>query len=133
MQQTWTGAIRMKYTLEERQEIGRRIYEHELTCQQAADEYGIHKHTAKRYLWLYRDTNGLLPQRARISADRIINAKPASSVPEDISDYESMTKEELIREWLLAKINEARAKKGYEVKGVGAEREYIAYDSKSTK
>lgn len=80
----------MKYTLEERQEIGRRIYEHELTCQQAADEYGIHKHTAKRYLWLYRDTNGLLPQRARISADRIINAKPASSVPEDISDYENM-------------------------------------------
>ena len=45
----------MKYTLEERQEIGRRIYEHELTCQQAADEYGIHKHTAKRYLWLYRN------------------------------------------------------------------------------
>ena len=31
----------MKYTREERQEIGRRIYEHELTCQQAAEEYGI--------------------------------------------------------------------------------------------
>ena len=42
----------MKYTLEERLDIGRRIYEHELTCQQAAGEYGIHKHTAKRYLWI---------------------------------------------------------------------------------
>lgn len=59
----------MKYTLEERLDIGRRMYEHELTCQQAADEYGIHKHTAKRYLCLYRDTNGLLPQKARISTD----------------------------------------------------------------
>ena len=39
----------MKYTREERQEIGRRIYKHELTCQQAAEEYGIHIHTAKRF------------------------------------------------------------------------------------
>lgn len=123
----------MKYTVEERQEIGRRIYEHELTCQQAADEYGIHIHTAKRYLWFYRDTNGLQPQKARISTERIIGAKVTSSVPEDLSDYENMTKEELIRELVLAKINEARAKKGYEVKGVGVEKEYIAYDSRNTK
>ena len=123
----------MKYTLEERLDIGRRIYEHELTCQQAADEYGIHKHTAKRYLWLYRDTNGLLPQKARISTERIVNAKVAASMPEDISGYESMTKEGLIRELVLAKINEARAKKGYEVKGVGVEKEYIVYDSRNTK
>ena len=125
--------MRMKYTVEERQEIGRRIYEHELTCQQAADEYGIHIHTAKRYLWFYRDTNGLQPQKARISTERIIGAKVTSSVPEDLSDYENMTKEELIRELVLAKINEARAKKGYEVKGVGVEKEYIAYDSRNTK
>ena len=123
----------MKYTLEERLDIGRRIYEHELTCQQAADEYGIHKHTAKRYLWLYRDTNGLLPQKARISTERIVNAKVAASMPDDISGYESMTKEELIRELVLAKINEARAKKGYEVKGVGVEKEFIVYDSRNTK
>ena len=123
----------MKYTLEERLDIGRRIYEHELTCQQAADEYGIHKYTAKRYMWLYRDTNGLLPQKARISTERIVNAKVSASMPDDISDYESMTKEELIRELVLAKINEARAKKGYEVKGVGVEKEYIVYDSRNTK
>ena len=73
------------------------------------------------------------PQKAGLSAERIAKAKATPSAPEDISDYENMTKEELIRELVLAKINEARAKKGYEVKGVGAEREYIAYDSKSTK
>ena len=123
----------MKYTKEERQEIGRQIYEHELTCQQAAEEYGIHIHTAKRYLKFYRDTNGLQPQRAMLSAERIARAKATPSAPEDISDYENMTKEELIRELVLAKINEARAKKGYEVKGVGVEQEYIVYDSRNTK
>ena len=116
MQRTWTGEIGMKYTREERQEIGRRIYEHELTCRRAAEEYGIHIHTAKRYLWFYRDTNGLQPQRARMSAERIAKAKATPSAPEDISGYERMTKEDLIRELVLAKINEARAKKGYEVK-----------------
>ena len=123
----------MKYTKEERQEIGRQIYEHELTCRQAAEEYGIHIHTAKRYLKFYRDTNGLQPQRAMLSAERIARAKATPSAPEDISDYENMTKEELIRELVLAKINEARAKKGYEVKGVGVEKEYIVYDSRNTK
>ena len=73
------------------------------------------------------------PQRARLSAERIAKAKATPSAPEDISGYESMTKEELIRELVLAKINEARAKKGYEVKGVGVEKEYIVYDSKNTK
>ena len=42
----------MKYTPKERMDIGRRIYERELTCQSAAEVYGIHKHTAKRYLWM---------------------------------------------------------------------------------
>jgi transposase len=68
-----------------------------------------------------------------MSAERIAKAKATPSASEDISGYESMTKEELIRELVLAKINEARAKKGYEVKGVGVEKEYIVYDSRNTK
>ena len=44
-----------------------------------------------------------------------------------------MTKEELINELILAKINEARAKKGYEVKGVGSSKEYISLNSKNSK
>ena len=42
----------MKYTPKERLEIGRRIYEREMTCQAAAEIFGIHKHTAKRYLYI---------------------------------------------------------------------------------
>lgn len=60
-------------------------------------------------------------------------AKRASSLSGDMADYESMTREELIQELVLAKINEARAKKGYEVKGVSVEKEYIVYDSRNTR
>ena len=50
----------MKYTLEQRLDIGRRIYEGELTRFQAAEEYGINDNTARNYMWLYRDTNQLI-------------------------------------------------------------------------
>ena len=59
--------------------------------------------------------------------------KKTASSSSEMADYENMTREELIQELVLAKINEARAKKGYEVKGVGVEKEYIVYDSKNTK
>ena len=54
----------MKYTLEQRLDIGRRIYEGELTRFQAAEEYGINDNTARNYMWLYRDTNHLPPKKA---------------------------------------------------------------------
>ena len=53
--------------------------------------------------------------------------------PAKLEDYETMSKEELINELVHAKINEARLKKGYEVKGVGAQKEFVPLDSKSTK
>ena len=123
----------MKYRVEERMDIGRRIYNGEMSCQGAAELYGINKHTAKRYLWLYRDTNGLAPKKGRRESlsRNVVKRVPSSSG--DMADYESMTREELIQELVLAKINEARAKKGYEVKGVGAAKEYIVYDSRNTR
>lgn len=123
----------MKYTPEERMDIGRRIYNGELSCRIAAEIYGINKHTAKRYLWLYRDTLGLPPKVGRPESLNRAVAKMTSSSSGEMTDYESMTREELIQELVLAKINEARAKKGYEVKGVGVEKEYIVYDSRNTK
>lgn len=123
----------MKYRPEERMDIGRRIYDGELSCRTAAEIYGINKHTAKRYLWLYRDTLGLPPKVGRPESLSRVVAKMTTPSSGEMTDYESMTREELIQELVLAKINEARAKKGYEVKGVGVEKEYIVYDSKNTK
>ena len=123
----------MKYTKEQQLDIGRRLYEGELSRSQVAAEYGIHEHTARNYMRLYRDTNNLPPktQYFRIQTGPAY-AKPVSIEP-GLEDYESMTKEELIREIVRSKIREARLKKGYEVKGDGAEKTFIPLSSKNTK
>lgn len=46
----------MKYTKEQRLDIGRRIYDGEIDCYQAAEEYSINHYTARDYMRLYRDT-----------------------------------------------------------------------------
>ena len=44
-----------------------------------------------------------------------------------------MSKEELLHELMKSKINEARLKKGYMVKGDGAEKEYYLLNNKNTR
>ena len=123
----------MKYTQEERLEIGRRVYYGELSKYQAAEEYGICDQTARNYMRMYRDTNQLPPKKQTPSY-RPATKEPTQPLPDpDLEAYESMTTEELIRELVRSKIREARLKKGYEVKGVGAEKVFIPLDSKNIK
>ena len=122
----------MKYTLEQRLDIGRRIYEGEITRFQAAQEYDINDNTARNYMWLYRDTNNLPPKKGG-GKNSIAKAKssPAIEVKRpNLEEYESMTKEELIQALVQARITETRLKKGYEVKGDGS---VIHYSSKNTR
>lgn len=116
----------MKYTKEERLDIGRRIYDGEITRYEAADIYGIGEQTARNYMRLYRDVNHLLPKSYRKKG----SIKTTQEPPKGMEDLESMTKEELIHELVKARITEARLKKGYEVKGDGS---VIIYDSKNIK
>ena len=44
-----------------------------------------------------------------------------------------MTKEELINELIRAKVNKARAKKGYEVRGDGTNKEFVSLSRKNSK
>lgn len=118
----------MKYTKEERLDIGRRIYENELTRYQAAEKYGISDQTARDYMRLYRDVNNLPPKKANQSL--LITANLTRSAPSGIDELKTMSKEELINEIVKARINEARLKKGYEVKGDGS---VIRYVKKNTK
>lgn len=120
----------MKYTQEERLDIGRRIYHGEISRFEAAEEYGIGGDTARDYMRLYKAENHL-PTRQNFKSSGNINK--SIDVPAQLESYESMTKEELILELVKAKIVEARLKKGYEVKGVGAQKEYVPLDNKSTK
>jgi transposase len=116
----------MKYTPEERLDIGRRIYDGELSRYEAAELYGIGEQTARNYMRMYRDANHLPPKRGK----RSLTAPSFKSSPAGMEDLESMTKEQLIQELVKARITEARQKKGYEVKGDGT---VILYGSKNTK
>ena len=114
----------MKYTKNERVAIGEQVYKHQLTQVEAADKYNIARSTVERYVEDYKEYSGISAQRT--------NTKKPSTVP-DIEAYMSMSKEELINELILAKANELRAKKGYEVKGVGANKEFIPLNNKNSK
>ena len=119
--------LTMKYTKEERLDIGRRIYNNELSRYQAAEEYGISAQTARDYMRLYRDVNHLPPKKGNPSS---IKAPSFQTPPPDMDELNAMTKEQLIGEIVKARITEARLKKGYEVKGDGT---VILYDIKNIK
>ena len=116
----------MKYTKEEKLNIGRRLYEGELTRYQAAEEYDIGENTARSYMRMYRDLNQLPPKEKGLSTGKSL--APYSS--QNLEAYQAMTKEELIQALVKARIAEARLKKGYEVKGDGS---IIRYSSRNTK
>ena len=117
----------MKYTKEERLDIGRQIYTGELSRYKASEKYGISINTARDYMRLYRDTNDL-PAKRGTPKNYAVGQAAASAA--GLKELESMSKEELIRELIKARINEARLKKGYEVKGDGT---VILYGKENTR
>ena len=125
----------MKYSKEERLEVGRKIHESGLSNLNAGIMFGISEESARRYRILYEQSQGIKHDSSRAhkcpvdTAALITPGEPMSSS----DDYSSMTREELMEEVMKSKIREARLKKGYLVKGVGADKEYILLDSKNTK
>ncbi len=120
----------MKYTKEERLDIGRRIYQGEMTLATAATRYGINLYTARDYLRLYKASEHIsIPNSHRSggSQDDTLVSNP------DMSQYEQMSRQELMDELIKAKIESARAKKGYEVKGDGTNKVYAPINSKNLK
>ena len=120
----------MKYTKEQRLDIGRRIYDGEIDCHQAAEQYGINHYTARDYMRMYRHTNQLHKKtKSKSNNDSIATTAPPNNQA-NLQEYQDMSKEELIQALIQARITEARLKKGYEVKGDGS---IIQYNSKNTK
>ncbi len=122
----------MKYTREQRLDIAKRVYDGELTVEEAAVKYQLNPSSVKGYLRLYRAETGLPP---RVRRKKTGNATHPIEAPNDTSlkEYESMSKEELIDALVMARINEARLKKGYSVKGSGVEKKYLPIDNGNTK
>ena len=93
------------------------------------------------YVSLYKLVSGIQTQNTRVAirnktdkTDRN-EPKPREDTSEtwDIETYRAMSKEELINELIRAKVNEARAKKGYEVRGDGTNKEFISLSRKNSK
>ncbi len=119
---------------EQRVAIAKEIVDGSLSSREAAEKYGISKSLAAKYATDYRRENGL-PVRTSISRTKDTEAVILKSSADSfhLEDYQSMTKEQLIEELIKSKINEARAKKGYEVKGDGQSKEFISLNNKNSK
>lgn len=116
---------------EERIEIGRQIFHREVTRQEAMLKYSISKNTVDNYLKEYKLSAGI-PLQQHNSIQRSL-AVLQNDDKVDIEKYRSMSKDELIDELIKAKASELRAKKGYEVKGSGAEKEFSILKGRNSK
>ena len=122
----------MKVSKEERLVLIEKLKSGEITVRQVMKEYGMSESGV--YAWLERPVpsekpKGYKPLSKKNKAIEIINQEDKI----DIEAYRNMTKEELIDELILAKANELRAKKGYEVRGVGANKEFIFLNNENSK
>lgn len=118
----------MSYKEDERVAIGKKVYTGDLTKKQAMEDYSRSSSAIEQYVKEYKISQG-------ISLKGVTN-KPVSVIPPGATDmerYQKMTKEELIDELILTKANELRAKKGYEVKGGGANKEFSILKDKNSK
>ena len=122
----------MRVSREERQIVVQKIKAGEMTVRQVMAEYGVGRSTV--YSWLEKPVAEVkqrtyTPSPNKKKAVEILKKKDEI----DIEAYRNMTKEELIDELILAKANELRAKKGYEVRGVGANKEFIFLNNENSK
>lgn len=92
----------MKYTKEQRLQIGKRIYEGEISRFEAAEKYGIGSDTAREYMRLYRDTNQLPPKRADHNSRAWIRQQRQDQIP--LEKLQDMSREQLLQELLRAGI-----------------------------
>ena len=119
----------MKYTKEQRLDIGRQIYTGEISKEDAMAKYEISRSGAEGYVTQYKRANSIPVQNHKSNSMPKVQVIPDA----DLELYQSMSKEELIQQLILFKANELRAKKGYEVKGDGRKKEFIILNNKNSK
>jgi len=106
----------MKLRKEERLQVGKKIYEKELSIEDVMKEYGISRSCAEGWQTQYKRSAGILKRKREISVD-----------------YEGLSKDELLLEIMKKDIEIERLKKGYSVKGVGAQKEFVTIKDVNTK
>lgn len=124
----------MKFTKEEREEIGRLIYTKEMTIGEACAKYDINRYTVRDYMRDYRDANQLPPMSTPEKENEPKPKKPKKeTLLPNYEELKEMSKEELIDEIIKKTVEAERAKKGYAVKGGGQEKEFINLSNGNSK
>lgn len=108
----------MKYTHEQRLEIGKEIYTRNISINEAANKYQINPYTARAYMREYRDKNQLPP----IESNTSVKLDKSNKI--EYPELMNLSKQELIDEIIKARVEAERAKKGYKVEGGGQEKEF---------
>ena len=121
----------MLYNKEDRLKIAERVYTKEIDFDKAMIEYGLSYRTLTRYIHDYKTENGIKTKTVAPRNSNRIRKENDDFI--DIEAYKAMSKEELINELILAKANALRAKKGYEVKGDGANKVFVPLNNKNSK
>lgn len=116
----------MKYSKEKRLDIGRQIYEGELTANQAALTYQLSIDTVREYKHRYVAEQGLTFVRPSGQKPQHQPQYPKA----DLEHLQEMSHDELIDEVIKREIEISRLKKNYEVKENGT---VVRYVKKNTK
>lgn len=125
----------MHNTREQNLDIGRRFANGEISVKEAMELLGRKRNNV--YYWKneYLRSIGEVakPKAYQPKGTLHKDIKDEVANEDEISRLSSLSREELIDEVIKAKVGEARAKKGYEVKGGGENKEYVTLSNKNTK
>ena len=126
----------MHNTREFNLDIGRRFANGELSVKEAMELLG----GARKCVYYWKDEylrsigdQNVPPKQYQSKGPVTKTIRDEVANEDEISRLSSLSKEELIDEVIKAKVGEARAKKGYEVKGGGANKEFVILNNKNTK
>ena len=114
--------VYMKYTKQQRLDIGKDIHDNHLPYEEAMRKYNLAKTTVENYYRMYLNEYGL-------KSNKTIDYRSDLTY----SELESLSKEELIDEVIKARVEAERAKKGYMVKGGGQVKEFITLKKQNSK
>lgn len=112
-----------KYSKEKRNEIGKRIFDGELTVYEAAAEYNVNFYTARDYFRAYKAT---LMEKTLMASGR----DGPRVTPAEIKRYETFTRDQLIEEIIKERVENERLKKGYRLKGGGRRLDFEILESR---
>lgn len=124
-----------RYKRDQQIAIGKEIYDGILKIGQAAAKYNIGYYTARDYYRMYKEMNNLESPFVQAKYNKK-NGLPFEIKKEKHANYSElidMSKTELMREVLKARVEAERAKKGYTVKGDGQTKEYIILSNENSR